>query len=99
MGSRGTYVATAFTLFFTFVMGFLLNEESAYCLLPESFTTHWRFTPFYVADSGNIRCTLSAFFIDATGMAICRRTQPARCPHPNILLHETGTKPYRGRRP
>lgn len=40
MGSRDVYIAAGFTLLFTFIVYFLLNEESAYCVLPESFTTY-----------------------------------------------------------
>ena len=40
MGSRDIYIAAAFTLLFTFIMDFLLNEESTYCILPETFTTY-----------------------------------------------------------
>jgi hypothetical protein len=40
MGSRDIYIAAAFTLLFTFIMDFLLNEESSYCILPETFTTY-----------------------------------------------------------
>jgi hypothetical protein len=40
MGSRDVYIAAGFTLLFTFIMDFMLNEESAYCILPESFTTY-----------------------------------------------------------
>jgi hypothetical protein len=40
MGSRDIYIAATFTLLFTFIMDFLLNEESTYCILPESFTTY-----------------------------------------------------------
>ena len=40
MGSRDIYIATIFTLLFTFIMDFLLNEESTYCILPETFTTY-----------------------------------------------------------
>ena len=40
MGSRDIYIATIFTLLFTFIMDFLLNEESSYCILPETFTTY-----------------------------------------------------------
>jgi hypothetical protein len=40
MGSRDIYIATTFTLLFTFIVDFLLNEESSYCILPESFTTY-----------------------------------------------------------
>ena len=40
MGSRDIYIAATFTLLFTFIMDFLLNEESTYCILPETFTTY-----------------------------------------------------------
>ena len=40
MGSRDIYIAATFTLLFTFIMDFLLNEESSYCILPETFTTY-----------------------------------------------------------
>jgi hypothetical protein len=40
MGSREIYVALVLTLLFTFIMDFLLNEESIYCILPEKFTTY-----------------------------------------------------------
>ena len=40
MGSRDVYIAAGFTLLFTFIMDFLLNEESSYCILPESFTAY-----------------------------------------------------------
>jgi len=40
MGSREIYVAFVLTLLFTFIMDFLLNEESIYCILPEKFTTY-----------------------------------------------------------
>jgi hypothetical protein len=40
MGSREIYVAFTFTILFTFIMDFLLNEESSFCILPETFTTY-----------------------------------------------------------
>lgn len=40
MGSRDFYISAGFTLLFTFIVDFLLNEESVLCLLPESFTTY-----------------------------------------------------------
>ena len=40
MGSRDIYIAATITLLFTFIMDFLLNEESSYCILPETFTTY-----------------------------------------------------------
>ena len=40
MGSREIYVALTFTILFTFIMDYLLNEESSYCILPEKFTTY-----------------------------------------------------------
>lgn len=40
MGSRDIYISATFTLLFTFIMDFLLNEESSYCILPETFTTY-----------------------------------------------------------
>lgn len=40
MGSRDIYIAASFTLLFTFIMDFLLNEESSFCILPETFTTY-----------------------------------------------------------
>lgn len=40
MGSREIYIAFIFTVLFTFIMDFLLNEESIYCILPEKFTTY-----------------------------------------------------------
>lgn len=40
MGSRDIYIALFFTLLFTFVVDFLFNEESSYCILPEKFTNY-----------------------------------------------------------
>lgn len=40
MGSRDIYIALGFSILFTIIMDFLLNEESSFCLLPESFTTY-----------------------------------------------------------
>ena len=40
MGSREIYIAAAVTLCFILFMDFLLNEDSVYCILPESFTTY-----------------------------------------------------------
>jgi hypothetical protein len=40
MGSREIYIAAAVTLCFILFMDFLLNEDSPYCILPESFTTY-----------------------------------------------------------
>lgn len=40
MGSRDFYISAGFTLVFTFIVDFLLNEESIFCLLPESFTSY-----------------------------------------------------------
>ena len=40
MGSREIYIAAIVTLCFVIFMDFLLNEDSAYCILPESFTTY-----------------------------------------------------------
>ena len=40
MGSREIYIAAAVTLCFILLMDFLLNEDSTYCILPESFTTY-----------------------------------------------------------
>ena len=37
MGSREIYIAFFVTLVFIFFMDFLFNEDSAYCILPESF--------------------------------------------------------------
>jgi hypothetical protein len=40
MGSRDIYISLCVTILFTIVMDFLLNEESSFCLLPESFTVY-----------------------------------------------------------
>jgi hypothetical protein len=40
MGSREIYVALVFTIVFTFMMDYLLNEESEFCILPENFTNY-----------------------------------------------------------
>jgi hypothetical protein len=40
MGSREIYIAATVTLCFILLMDFLLNEDSTYCILPESFTTY-----------------------------------------------------------
>ena len=40
MGTRDILVAACMTLLFMFFMDFLLNENSAFCILPESFTEH-----------------------------------------------------------
>lgn len=40
MGSRDFYISVGFTLVFTFIVDFLLNEESVLCILPESFTSY-----------------------------------------------------------
>jgi hypothetical protein len=40
MGSREIYVALFITLVFVFVMDVLFNENSKYCVLPETFTTY-----------------------------------------------------------
>jgi hypothetical protein len=40
MGSREIYIAASVTLCFILFMDFLLNEDSTYCILPESFTTY-----------------------------------------------------------
>lgn len=40
MGTRDVIVAGSMTLIFMVIMDFLLNENSAFCILPESFTEH-----------------------------------------------------------
>ena len=40
MGSREIYIALLFTFLFTFVVDYLLNEESFLCILPENFTIY-----------------------------------------------------------
>lgn len=40
MGSREIYVAFLVTLVFILFMDFLFNEESAFCILPNSFTSY-----------------------------------------------------------
>jgi hypothetical protein len=40
MGSRDIYIATLVTIVFVLCMDYFLNEESAICILPESFKTH-----------------------------------------------------------
>jgi hypothetical protein len=40
MGSRDIYIALSFTLVFTFIVDFLFNEESNFCILPEKFTNY-----------------------------------------------------------
>ena len=40
MGSREIYIALFFTILFTFVVDYLLNEESQLCILPEHFTMY-----------------------------------------------------------
>jgi hypothetical protein len=40
MGSRDIYIALSFTLMFTFIVDFLCNEESNFCILPEKFTNY-----------------------------------------------------------
>lgn len=40
MGSREIYVAFLITLVFILFMDFLFNEESAFCILPNSFTSY-----------------------------------------------------------
>lgn len=40
MGSREIYIALFFTILFTFIVDYLLNEESQFCILPEKFTTY-----------------------------------------------------------
>ena len=40
MGTRNIYVALIVTIIFIICMDFLLNEESVFCCLPESFTTY-----------------------------------------------------------
>jgi hypothetical protein len=40
MGTRDLWVALGICLVFTFLMDYLLNEESAFCVLPESFTDY-----------------------------------------------------------
>ena len=40
MGSREIYIALLFTFLFTFIVDYLLNEESSFCILPETFTTY-----------------------------------------------------------
>ena len=40
MGSREIYIALLFTILFNFVVDYLLNEDSHFCILPERFTSH-----------------------------------------------------------
>jgi hypothetical protein len=40
MGTRDIYTALFITLVFGICANYLFNEESAYCCLPESFTTY-----------------------------------------------------------
>jgi uncharacterized membrane protein len=40
MGSRDIYISLGLTLFFILLMDVLLNEESGFCILPESFTQY-----------------------------------------------------------
>ena len=40
MGTRDIIVATFMTLLFIFIMDFLLNEDSIFCILPEHFTEY-----------------------------------------------------------
>jgi len=40
MGTRDVLIAGLMTLLFMVVMDFLLNENSVFCILPESFTQH-----------------------------------------------------------
>jgi hypothetical protein len=40
VGSRDIYVALFITLLFMLFMDYLLNEDSAFCVLPESFTEY-----------------------------------------------------------
>lgn len=40
MGTRDIYVALIIMLLYTLIMDVLFNEECAYCILPEQFTTY-----------------------------------------------------------
>lgn len=40
MGTRDIYIATMITFFFIICIDFILNEDSSYCCLPESFTDY-----------------------------------------------------------
>jgi hypothetical protein len=40
MGSRDIYISLCVAVLFTIIMDYLLNEESTFCVLPESFTTY-----------------------------------------------------------
>ena len=40
MGSRDIYIATILTIVFSFTMDCALNEDSLFCILPETFTTY-----------------------------------------------------------
>jgi hypothetical protein len=40
MGTRDIYIALLITIVFTICIEFLFNEESQFCLLPESFTDY-----------------------------------------------------------
>lgn len=40
MGTRDIYIAIIITLIFVFLMDFLFNEESQFCVLPEAFTNY-----------------------------------------------------------
>jgi hypothetical protein len=40
MGTRDIYIALGMTIIFTIVVDFIMNEESTFCILPESFTDY-----------------------------------------------------------
>jgi len=40
MGTRDIYIASCIVILFTLCMDYLLNEDSAFCILPESFTNY-----------------------------------------------------------
>jgi len=40
MGTRDIYIATTITIIFIIFVDFILNEESVFCCLPESFTDY-----------------------------------------------------------
>jgi hypothetical protein len=40
MGTRDIYIAITITIVFVFLMDFLFNEESRFCILPEAFTDY-----------------------------------------------------------
>ena len=40
MGTRDIYIATAITILFILCIDFILNEDSSFCCLPESFTDY-----------------------------------------------------------